>query len=285
MYIWEYFQGKSHYCDLFEGLKISDIRTLENENEQHYCSSSISTEVSSCFTVLQRIGWSRWKGGRTTFLGGAGSRDSTRNFLGSGTNVTGEPHQSAPQRFDYCQKRQQGGKKIQNSKRKKKGYQLEATLQSCRGRERSERLSCDREKELLLHNTSPPVGLYYLFLILFFSKDTSNNTAFWTFKVFHRENKPYTSYKRLTRVFSDNEWNTWALFFCSGLDLLCLVSGVKVVFDVLSESGSVNSEAEEVVASPSASHLYQTHCLRRGGQKRTHFLTELLWTPFFFSFL
>lgn len=130
-----------------------------------------------------------WKEGGLLFWGGAGSRDSPRNFLGSGTNVTGEPHQSAPQRFDYCQKRQQGGKKYKTQK-EKKGFQLEATLQSCRGRERSERLSCDREKELLLHNTSPPVGLYYRFLILFFSKYTSNNSTSWTFKVFYRENQP-----------------------------------------------------------------------------------------------
>lgn len=38
--------------DGFQGLKISDIPTLENENEQHYHSFSISTDVSSCFTVL-----------------------------------------------------------------------------------------------------------------------------------------------------------------------------------------------------------------------------------------
>lgn len=36
----------------FQGLKISAIPILENENEQHYYSSSISTDVSSCFTVL-----------------------------------------------------------------------------------------------------------------------------------------------------------------------------------------------------------------------------------------
>lgn len=73
----------------------------------------LSAEVSCCtplrrFTVFQPRLKSLER--REDFFLGGGRDLVTAHATssGSGTNVTGEPHQSAPQRFDYCQKRQQG---------------------------------------------------------------------------------------------------------------------------------------------------------------------------------
>lgn len=202
------------------------------------------------FTVFQRRLKSLER--REDFFLGGGRDLVTAHATssGSGTNVTGEPHQSAPQRFDYCQERQRHIK----VKKRDRVFQPEATLQSSRGSDRWERLSSDREKELLLHNTSPPVGLHYLFLILLlvllFLKITPEMTSLSE----HLSVSPWKSTgswcKSLTRVLSHNELNTLTLDFCNGRDC-CICCWVKVVaeFDFISKCGSVNFEAEHWQAS------------------------------------
>lgn len=134
-----------------------------NENQQRYCRAFVCTQLSCSSLKLLHISaaalsssaWSRSKrereeGRRTIFWEGAGSRDSTRNFLSSGTNVTGETHQSTHRSFAYCQKTRVGKKKSIEKKKQKKQHKQQQnknfpagggrTLQSCRGSDRGERL-------------------------------------------------------------------------------------------------------------------------------------------------